>query len=70
MVVCQWKTCGIFRYLVWPHTHTPARDDDGMEKKKNLGGIKKGKRSGYISVLFYTRRLCVSESPWLCVSEQ
>ena len=35
MVVCQWRTCGIFRYLVWPHT--PAREDEGREKKKNLG---------------------------------
>ena len=36
MVVCQWKTCGIFRYLVRPHSQ-PAEEDKGREKKKNQG---------------------------------
>ena len=35
-VVCQWKTCGIFRYLVRPHSQ-PAEEDKGREKKKNQG---------------------------------
>ena len=46
MVECQWKTCGIFRYLVWPHT--PAGEDERREKKKNLAD-KKRENGFYIS---------------------
>ena len=53
MVVCQWRTCGIFRYLVWPHT--PAREDEGREKKKNLGDKKGKKLEVFISVLLKNR---------------
>ena len=33
MVVCQWKRCGIFRYLVPAHTRQPEETREERKKK-------------------------------------